>query len=380
MIYILSGVETINKGAELMLYAILQEIRKKDPDATVYLPTARMPGGLQSVRTSLDIRELPHHGLVSAVARMRITGALNRIGLWSDFLNEVKPVPGADFFLDASGLLFSDQVDFPRPTIRYWERILELYHRQGTRIIFLPQAFGPLEKEATRQAVRALDRNADLIFARDAVSAGHLKGFLEHPQKLHTFRDFTTLVQGEGRDDFKPLEGKVCIIPNYQMVRKGVMSQEAYVSFLATLADALEAAGHGCFFLDHENDAPRVLADSRISGRHTIITGLNALEIKHVIGGSSLCITSRFHGAVSALNCAVPCLATSWNHKYQELLSGFGQENCLLPVDHPEQSIEMALSMLEEPRHGETIRCLQKKADALRQENREMWNLVWSLK
>lgn len=380
MIYILSGVETINKGAELMLYAILQEIREKDPEAIVYLPTARMPGGLQSVRTSLDIRELPHHGFVSRVAKMRITGALNRIGLWSDFLNEVKPVPGADFFLDASGLHFTDQMGFEKPMIRYWNRILDHYHRQGTRIVFLPQAFGPLEKETTRQAVHALDENADLIFARDQVSAVYMKNILKHPEKLHLARDFTTTVNGIGREDLDTLKGKVCIIPNYQMVRKGVMDKESYVSYLASLADALEKAGHACYFLDHENDAPKVLTDSRISGKYPIVTGLNALEIKYVIGGASLCITSRFHGAVSALNCAVPCLATSWNHKYRELLAGFGQENCLLPVDRPETSIEMALSMLEEHRHGEIVRCLQEKAGDLQKENREMWDLIWSLK
>ena len=37
MKYVLNGVETNNKGAEIMLYAILQEIERRDKDAVVYL-------------------------------------------------------------------------------------------------------------------------------------------------------------------------------------------------------------------------------------------------------------------------------------------------------------------------------------------------------
>ena len=379
MIYILSGVETINKGAELMLYAILQEIEKRDPDAIVYLPTARMPGGLSSVKTPLDIRELPHHSLTSALAKMRITGALNRIGIWSDFLNEVIPIPGADFFLDASGLHFTDQMGFGKPMIRYWETLLKNYHAQETRIVFLPQAFGPLEQAATRQAVSALDKYADVIMTRDDISSKYLGDVLEHPEKMHPFRDFTTLVKGIVPDKLKHLEGAVCINPNYQMVRKGILAKDAYINFLSTLAITLRSGGYGVFFLDHEDDAPLLLTDRRITDGFEVVRGLNALEIKGLIGISALCITSRFHGAVSALNEGVPCLATSWNHKYQALLEGFGQDNCLLPVDDPARSAEMAFELLQEPRHSAVRAVLKEKADLLRQENRDMWELIWNL-
>ena len=52
---VLSGVETNNKGAELMLYAILQEIERKWPDADVYISQKRIKQGLNYVK-SLDLR------------------------------------------------------------------------------------------------------------------------------------------------------------------------------------------------------------------------------------------------------------------------------------------------------------------------------------
>jgi colanic acid/amylovoran biosynthesis protein len=380
MIYILSGVGTVNKGAELMLYAILQEIGQRDPKAVVYLPTALIPGGLPSIKTEMDIREFPHHQLVSAIARAHITGGLNRLGLWSDFLNEVVPVRGADYLLDASGLLFSDQVDFNKPAVRYWERLLKRYHNQGTRIVFLPQAFGPLEKPATQKVISALDRYADLIMPRDDISARYLEPLIKNPQKIHLFKDFTATVKGCVREDLKHLAGKVCIIPNNQMVKKGILSKDAYTLYLAFLADGLRANGRDAFFLDHENDAGKILTSSDLFHSYEIITGLNALEIKGIIGQSSLCITSRFHGAVSALNCAVPCLATSWSHKYQALLTDFGQDHHLLPVNDSDESLKKALKLLEEPLHSQTVQVLKEKREAVLDGIRAMWTLVWSLK
>ena len=40
---VLSGIETNNKGAELMLYAILQEIERKYPNAEVFVVSLDLP-------------------------------------------------------------------------------------------------------------------------------------------------------------------------------------------------------------------------------------------------------------------------------------------------------------------------------------------------
>ena len=58
---VLSGVETNNKGAELMLYAILQEIERKYPTATVYLPyNGIRQGEGYNIVTSLNIKRNPY--------------------------------------------------------------------------------------------------------------------------------------------------------------------------------------------------------------------------------------------------------------------------------------------------------------------------------
>ena len=48
---VLTGVETNNKGAELMLYAILQEVERTFPDAEVYISPNAIPQGLNYLQT-----------------------------------------------------------------------------------------------------------------------------------------------------------------------------------------------------------------------------------------------------------------------------------------------------------------------------------------
>ena len=56
-------------------------------------------------------------------------------------------------------------------------------------------------------------------------------------------------------------------------------------------------------------------------------------KLKALISTAYLCVTSRFHGVASALNSCVPCLATSWSHKYEELFRDYGMTDCVLDLN-----------------------------------------------
>ena len=154
---VLSGVETNNKGAELMLYAILQEIERKHPDAIVYIPYSDIRQGLGYVTTSLDFRFTP---LSQFIYKTHLVRVFRQLHLPLKWLYKANIVKHADFFIDASGFHFSDQKkNFTPLKVARWNCLLRDYHRQGTKIVFMPQAFGPAIKKNTLKMQKVATHN-----------------------------------------------------------------------------------------------------------------------------------------------------------------------------------------------------------------------------
>lgn len=380
---VLTGVETNNKGAELMLYSILQEIEKRFPDAEVFVPIGSVKQGLGYINTKLKLRNKPYSSLIQFCRKSYITGALFRLKLPCLFLTDIYAVKRADYFLDASGFIFSDLWN-PSDAVCYkWQHQLEGYKKQGTKIIFLPQAFGPLEKPNTKRLIESISSNADLIFAREKVSYEYLKNYGVPIQKLKVFPDFTASVTGLYPDKYNHLKGAVCIIPNCRMVDKGsTIAYEDYLKFLTKTIELCVKSGKNVYLLNHEGISDEKFAyecASRLTHKVEVVTGLNALEVKGLISTAYLCITSRFHGAASALNTCVPCLATSWSHKYKELFNTYGFDNNILPLTDFNASALMIESYLQPDKNKDIRFKLSEAVEKIKIINADMWNIVWKI-
>ena len=108
-----------------------------------------------------------------------------------------------------------------------------------------------------------------------------------------------------------------------------------------------------------------------------IITGLNAIETKAVVGAAYLVVSSRYHGVANALSSSVPCLATSWSHKYQKLLEEFGQGDCLVDLNDMEGTLIKMDRLLEPETNANTRITLNEKTQLLEAKNQKMWDFVW---
>lgn len=380
---VLSGVETNNKGAELMLYAILQQVEKVAPDSEVFIPRNMVRQGLQYVKTNVKLKYLPVNIVSKVCTKLKITGLLNRLGFYNSMLNNSCPIKDVDYFIDGSGLLFSDKRISNRLTTVSWQSKLKEYHRYGTKIVFLPQGFGPFKNKVTKETIAALDQYSDLIFAREQVSFSELKSLTDNSDKIRLYPDFTSLVDGECPEVYKHLNGKVCVIPNFQMVAKGVMSRENYLCLIHHLIETCRNKGFGVYLLNHEGIKDELLAKEykdRYNDDIELVTGLNAIEVKGLISTAYLVISSRFHGVASSLNTHVPCLATSWHHKYEELFKDYGMKDCVLTIDDIEASKQKVLSFLDEDTNQSIRKCLSQRKPAIMEKNKEMWRLIWNLK
>jgi colanic acid/amylovoran biosynthesis protein len=219
--------------------------------------------------------------------------------------------------------------------------------------------------------------------ARERVSYGYLEqsGVMDM-NKVRLQTDFTSIVEGVFPEDYEHLKDGICIIPNLRMIDTGTISKDNYVGLISAIINSCKTSGHPIYLLNHEGKEDEQLANEckqRIGNGIEVVTGLNALEVKGIIASSYVVVTSRFHGLASALNSCIPCLATSWSHKYEELFNDYDLSDCILPLDNNDMAVEKVSIMLNKSNNEKIRHHLSTKVEEVKNQTKEMWRTVWSL-
>lgn len=380
MRYILTGVETNNKGAELMLYAILQQIECRDPHAEVFMRMQAVKQGFEYIRTSVNLKDKPYKNLVKIANLFHIPGIFYRLGFSTLQFTDARPVKNIDYVIDGSGFWFTDQWHLEDAERNMWVSMLDSYKRQGSKIIFLPQAFGPIELPNTKAIISAINACADIIMPREVISYKYMLNAGVNPAKMYLYPDFTSLVEGVMPEKYKHLVGGVCIIPNMRMIDRGAIDIDNYMHIMRSIITFAKQSGRPVYMLNHEgkSDARLLhLIKECLGNIIEFVDGLNGLEVKGLISQAYLCISSRFHGVASALNSCVPCLATSWSHKYELLFNDYRLQNCVLNLNDL-ASIESKIKEYLTPENNEEVRqILRMQVPLMKQKSQEMWQLIW---
>jgi len=323
----LRGVEFHNKGAELMLYAILDKIRKELPSAEFVMEkTTSAPIFKQravGIYTKLNFKKF---GLNAAVLGKLIPAALRKK---MGFILE----KDIDVVLDGSGFAFGDFWGAKKAGLRLADHI-EQWKREGKKVIMLSQAFGEFEDAALKEKMQIIINNADLIFARDKYSHMFIKNIEVKKSNIHLRPDFTNLIKGKVPAYFNPETHQIGIIPNNKIVEsKTFANREDYLEFLKTVVELISSKQERPFFLIHEGVKDLKLAEDVnkiLEYPIPVLTVDDPLHVKGIIGASKGLVTSRFHGLVSALSQGIPCLCIGWSHKYLALMEDYGYPEGLI--------------------------------------------------
>lgn len=376
MVIQIDGTNRLNKGAELMLYSVLAQIEKVYPQAEIVY------NAYDNGYKDLDVNQR-----VTGYLRLRfgITPSviLSKFKLPNSYFTTMHPSNRVDILLDGSGFKYGDQWNRDSKYVDVFESYMKNMKKANTRIIFLPQALGPFRTPNGKRVASIIEKYADLVIAREDVS---YKYFLEvNPQSNKTIvsTDFTNLLSGTVPANVD-VKGKVCIIPNKKMVTHGGLKTGAYLDCVMNVIQSVEKCGYEAFLLNHEGEGDLEICrqiNGKLASEIPIISGLNAKEIKGVIGQSYAVFSSRFHGVASALSQSIPCIATSWSHKYQLLFEDYGLENQVLDVDTAsEEILDKMHSFLDSENNGNVKQKLQSKQSELKQASATMWDKVWAVK
>lgn len=88
-------------------------------------------------------------------------------------------------------------------------------------------------------------------------------------------------------------------------------------------------------------------------------------------------VSSRFHGCVSALSQGIPCIATGWSHKYQELFREYKSEHLLLTSQMDEYVLQSKLHCLLNP-EPQWLDTLHATSEQYKAQSTEMWKKIFA--
>ncbi|MEM7712004.1 MAG: polysaccharide pyruvyl transferase family protein [Cyanobacteria bacterium P01_A01_bin.68] len=380
MKFAIYGVNFYNKGAELMLHAVAQQIYKWDKNNVL---CAHLEIGTFKQRKKAKVNHLTW-----IAPRSSTTRKAPILNFFASFIPKfIRKKYGitleseVDIILDASGFAFSDQWG-PAKTETMAKRCFE-WKKQGKRVIFLPQAFGPFTNERIKSAFIEILNNSDLVFARDEVSYEHINNLSVPVNHVKIAPDFTNLLQGIEPDYISDLVGKPCIIPNQRMLDKTSSEvQKTYISFLISSIEHLLSKGFEPFILIHEsNDFELgIHLKTQVSKPISVIKEDNAFFLKGILGKCYLVIGSRFHGLISSLSQGTPCLGTGWSHKYQMLFKNYNCTDLLINVaDDINKNLNRLDLIIQEPTRGEIIQSVKEGAKHQKILSQQMWSEIQKL-
>jgi polysaccharide pyruvyl transferase WcaK-like protein len=372
----IKGVQFVNKGAELMLAAVVARIKEYWPNAEIVLEgnpfspykERAVLGAYQklSIRKNvLDLNFLAYYLPLSFRNYLKKWGVVTEADI--------------DVVLDAAGFAYGDQ--WGALKMKHLGGELKRYKKHGCKYIFLPQALGPFSRLSDQKVIKKAFPKAALICAREIDSYNHVRNLIGEYNNLVQFPDFTNAVKGIVPSYWQNGQQKVCFIPNSNMV--GVKNpneswKKNYINIMTLLIKQVKELGLKPVLLNHEGEGDREICNtlnSHFDNQLELIEESDPLKVKGIIGDSKAIVCSRFHGCVSALSQGVLNLGTSWSHKYEQLFSEYGVSNLLIDPNASEQELLSLINSLfdaEQPYMGH----IKENAEKYKEITETMWSQV----
>lgn len=182
---LLRGGGFVNKGAEAMLLTVKAELTRRIPQARFVLPA-------DCIHSDAEAGDAGGHGFeiqaVPPATPWRLAGAAVRAAaraprqagdLWrkrSEAFETLALLDGVDAVVDVHGYAFGDP--WPPKYVLRTAAYVTHCRQQGKPYVFMPQSWGPFERETTRAGYRWLCTGSALYYARDDTSRDYLAELL----------------------------------------------------------------------------------------------------------------------------------------------------------------------------------------------------------
>lgn len=249
---------------------------------------------------------------------------------------------------------------YGRPRLRAQSAFAQFVSFCGVPLVMGPQTIGPFRTMEGRLIGKHSMRLADLVMARDHISAEVAAEMGRPVDVLTTDVVFALAIPdaAEPRDVVVNVSGLLWDSDDHG-------PKDSYRETVRTLLQGLQSRGREITLLAHvldadrsDRDGPTVAALAQEFGVEAIVP--ESLEqVRSTLRGSELAIGSRMHACLNSLSVGTPAVALAYSRKFRPLLSDVGWEHVVSLADsHP---AEQALRIVDD---GEALKDDARKARA----------------
>jgi colanic acid/amylovoran biosynthesis protein len=339
------GAGSANKGAQAMLFTVVNEIVSRYPDKKVYLLS-------NAYRYDSTLRKdiYTFRGYIWDFGRK--IKSLNRIGNMlikndseDDELRTVLTLfPDTASMIDISGYSLTSQWGV-KSSIGYLLNII-ISKKYSINYYIFPQSIGPFDfpwnvKWYLFPLLKIYLAYPRAVYVREEKGCKNVKRFRKNGvfyspdivlsrKKVEIGRIYRRV---PAEREIKLLPGAVGIIPNQQVFRRG--NEKCVFEYYARIIYHLGTFSRPVYVIRHAFDDSRVCYD--IVERNysscklfSLIDDYNAFEVERIIAQCSFIIASRYHSVIHAYRNGIPAIVLGWAEKYEELLQLFEQQRYFL--------------------------------------------------
>lgn len=394
---LITGAQFANRGAQSMLFTVVNELRSRYSDAEFfYLPLDYFREKcfahcadyrFNFVYDDLAIYDYPiKYGALGKIKR-RMDG--KKLGKGIDKYNVLhlsNVWNKIDLMIDISGYSLTSK--FGISSINRMLRHIRKAQSLNIPVILMPQSYGPLDfgenTAAVCKEIGEVFSKIDLLFVRENEG----KEILEKECGVTNTVLSPDIVLQASEIDLQNVfakkpelnvpklctQGNVGIVPNGETVKNG--NKEFVLDCYQKLIKQLRGKGREVYIFRHSDDLSlcrdiyALVSDDEHC--HLIEDELDCLAYGEFVKQFDFVIASRFHSVVHAYREGIPAFVLGWAIKYQELTKLLGQEKYAFDITKSsEDDMTLMLEKLDflSENHADEAKLIKEKLAKIREKS-----------
>lgn len=347
------GAHVNNKGAQSMLFTVVDKIREKYPNCKISV--------ISDDKVNNEMRDIYNFEFVEIKTKdkLKTSGPLFK-GLSYLRKNEVVMEPNqnysllfkeTDIFIDISGFALSSK--FTRNNTLNYLSHLSIAKKYDKPIYLLPQSFGPFDYKKTEKPIliyliKKYLKYATKIYTRESDGYNHLSKLklknieksLDTVLQKNDDYDLSNIYKKEKKLNILTIKpNSVGIIPNQKTLNNQNRSH-IYSVYKESILELLKNK-KTVYLLRHSTEDLSIIEkiyENFKENENVILIRdeYSSIELQKIIEQFNFIIASRYHSIVHAYKVGTPALVIGWAVKYKELLSHFEQKAYQFSIENLE--------------------------------------------